>query len=514
MATILLTDPIDFPIGPLRILLKEHAPHYRWQCGEFDEGGAGDKAVFDRPHLILGRSSGEIIMINAALINGPFVKEGVPPHNHHISISNPTIDDDHVADRLRLIICRGLTQYCNDTGMRCQLLPGGAWLDAQALREALALVTGGVSLTSLDTLGAVSPQTPVAAMAFQEPPTSNFSAPVTPAVWPSHFAEPIVDDAPPSRFSAPVSPSICAEPAPNPAPNEAGPAGLPSLIVMLEARLNLDWAEIGALITEIDPDGGWQVKCEPTGRGFLLGRGGMIALLNPEAPVAADLLNAAFDRSWWIEGDRAHIAAHRSQLIISSTIEQDAPFADKSAVARIMSLIACISAHSAGVTGVLNAGVGIVHEPEAMADMLATLAEGEIPIPIWTDCAWHGQEDGDVSLSTTGFAAFLGHEIEVWHAPAAAQTVQDTVSGLMRYLLSEGPVIEHGDTCGATEDGRAITCTHLDSRAERAEPAKALIITFGAEEGAAPAPPELAEPAESITEEPHRVFGGFGRKGL
>jgi hypothetical protein len=487
MTVILLNNPVEFPIAGIRALLKEHAPLFRWQCGDRDYGGSNDTALFDRPHLIMGRSGDDIVMINVALHATPFEGGGAdcPPHRMHIMISQPTIDDDEVANRLRVLICAGLIQHWHDSAIRIRLKVGGRWLDAPMLRDMLVLLAKGA--------------------AYDFPPASD-------------------------EDYAVIAPISVAAPPPTPpssTPSSSAPTGLASLTLMLDGPLALDWPQIGELIAELDPDGGWSVNGEANGRGFLLGRGGMIALLKPEAPVPGHLLDEAFARSWWLEGDRSRIINHHGQLIISATVEADAPFADKLAYARIMSLIACLAANSAGVAGVYNVGIGTILDPASVADMLSIVACAEIPIPLWTWCAWHSLDDGNVSFSSGGFEPFLGYEIEVWNAPVAASFVQEKVSGILRYLLDQGPVIGHGDTCGATEDDCAIRCFLGDSRVDRNHPTCAIFIEFGLDPVAQPVPDEPVPvpvapvsfaPPRAPTPPPtgfgRRAAGGFGRKGL
>jgi Domain of unknown function (DUF4261) len=483
MTVILLNNPVEFPIAGIRALLKEHVPLFRWQCGDRDQGGSSDIAPFDRPHLIMGRSGDDIVMINVALHTTPYAGNGAdcPPHSMHIMISQPTIDDDEIANRLRVLICAGLIQHWHDSSVRIRLKDGGRWLEAAMLRDMMVLLAKGA--------------------AFENPPARE-----------DHHAPAV------AVLTAPIN---------VPTPPSTAPTGLATLTLMLDGPLALDWPQIGEAIKELDPDGGWTVNGEANGRGFLLGRGGMIALLKPEAPVPSHLLDEAFARSWWLEGDRSRIINHQGQLIISATVEADAPFAEKLAYARIMSLIACIAAKGTGVAGVYNVGIGTILDAASVADMLSIVACAEIPIPLWTWCAWHSLDDGNVSFSSGGFEPFLGYEIEVWNAPVAASFVQEKVSGILRYLLDQGPVIGHGDTCGATEDDRAIRCFLGDSRVDRNHPTRAMFIEFGLDPVAQPVPDEpVPAPETPVSYTPprapappptgfgRRAVGGFGRKGL
>jgi hypothetical protein len=385
MAVILLGERIEFPTATVRAHLREHAGHYHWQCGERDEGGTSDKDSFDRPQLTLGRVGGDVVMINAAQHDAPFADGGeVPLHRHYITISHPTLDDPYLANRLRFAFCLGLIQNKMDAAIRCQLLPGGAWLDANQMRDAVALVANGAEFSSLGQPGSTE------------------------------------------------LPSVAAFVAPQPAESPQ----LAPLILLLSDRVALDWAQIAELIDELDPAGRWHVKCEPHGRGFLQGRGGMIALQNPDAPLAGPVIDESLSRSWWFDGDTAAAASHRSQLIISSTFEDDAAPQDQQAAIKIVSLIACIASHHDAVVGVYHAGHGTIFSPASVVDMLVTVADNEIPLALWTKRA--------LAVAQVGAASQPGSVTE--HVPEPApesefESVPEPTPDLPAPCLPSPPIV-------------------------------------------------------------------------
>ena len=475
MAFIFLSDPIEFPIGAVRALLREFQPHFRWQCGDLDEGRATDRASFDRPHLITGRSDSGLIMVNVSLEYARLEGAEWPRHGVHIRISDPTTDDDHIANRVRIIIGAALANFAAELCVGVQLQDGDDLLDLVGLRAAMALVADGVPLDECD------------------PPVVDLLQTCPDAI----AAEP----------DAPLTSQTAA----------AHAVQLLPLILLLNGGVMLDWGTIGRQIKELDLPGSWEVRCEANGHGFLMGRSGTIGLMNPVAPLAQKQLNDALVRSPAASKNWQAITTHNSQLIISATIEDGADFAGVQGVVRVMSLIAAVAAHDACVVAILNANTGILHEPGDIADMQPAIAQGDIPLALWTHCQWHSTVDNNVSLSTTGFAPLLGYEIEVWNAPSAVALVQEKMSFLLRYLVDNGPVIGDGDICGVTAGDRAIRCFHRESRAVRAEPVPAMIVEFDLplfDTAARPRPAVVPKSAEPPTNPPPRIARSFGRKGI
>ena len=469
MAILLLSSPIEFPIGAVRAALRTHAPHYRWQCGELDEGRPSDRASFDRPHLITGRSATDLVMISIA--QEPFTVPGeeLPDHASHITLSHPTIDDVHMANRLSVIIVNALADFASTAVVAAQMGAAGQVFDRDGIRNAMNLVVSGVSVDVLE-LSTLEPDAPLDA------------APVS--------AEQVVSDS-----------SLCLSP----------------IILLLNGSLSFDWSAMGTAITELDPTGDWAIKCDANGRGFLTGRGCMIALMNPAAPLDEAVLHHAVSNAADFGGDLRAVAQHSSQLIISSTIEESAEFVDKQAVARVISFITAVAAHDACVAAVLNARCATLHNPTAVADLQASIAHGEIPVMLWTRCDWHSVRDDAVSLSTSGFAPLLGYEIEVWNAPCAAALVREKVAFLMRYLLDNGPVIGDGDICGVTAGDKAIRCFHRESRAQADSTDPVMCVEFGLplfDTRAQLRPQSTPKAPEPVVSPPPRPIRGFGRKGL
>jgi hypothetical protein len=238
----------------------------------------------------------------------------------------------------------------------------------------------------------------------------------------------------------------------------------------------------------------------------------MVVLWSP-LPMGAAAIDDACLRSFWFDGDRARVARHRQFI----TLQIDSPddYADRLLTAKIATLIIGAIASLPQASAVLNNMVTTIFSPEMAKNQVGILHSDELPIQLWTWTAPNSMEDGNVCLTTGGFAPLLGFEVEVWNAPHAVSFVADKLSETLRYLLIKGPVIAHGDTIGSEPGDRSIRCFFGESRVSRPQPTKAMFLEFDTKAVAQPRP-DLLVPSLARDHEPPplRRAGGFGRKGL
>lgn len=534
MAIIVFTQPVPFPIAPLRQVLNAQLPLYKWQIGEADDGGAKTMAQWSDHQLIAGRTDATVLFCELFARPEPLAGDA-PVHSWHLEIRRPTTDNDMIAHRVLLLIA-SVVMVPDDAAL-CQLLPGGGWLSRdETLRAAKALLAGE-SLEKLAHFGR---------------PASTFAG--SRAAAPAATASPRGE----GRYSGlsqeqalrlgdmdetmarilhekgmgEIADGMGLTKPPAFAHELPQPDRLPTMVLLAREPLILDWGQVGDGLRAIDPAGDWQVGQTGISHGALLGRGATIRFDTGQAPLPAYLLAQAQARSHGLtEEDKRTIATHR--LHHSVTVDLDTRAADFLAVrqvAKVATLLIGLAAKRHGCVGLFNAGVGTVMPVDRVYQQIGILGSDEVPITLWTWAAFHSIEADAISISTGGMLPFTGYEVELWNAPGTLEQVAERLNGVLRYLLINGPVIIHGDTIGDHASDRSTRCFLGDSRADRGErTVPAMLLEFDAPEVARPKAdmprPDSPPPAPPLAPPPvpartaptglvRRPPGSFGRKGL
>lgn len=473
MAIILYNRAGMLSAGRLRARLADALPLRRWICGEDDDGTPGQTIVLRGHQLICGRGPGAPLFVELRCVDAPYVAPGetLPPHAGYIRLPPPTTDDPAEADIATALIVEALMDP-QAGGAWCQLTPDGGWMAAAALGDLPARLRSGEKLAH--SAGSRSP--------------APDRRPVAPAF---HSELPRTDR-------------------------------LPTLLALLApgTRISLDWPTIAQGLDYCDPDGDWRVDPRGDGGATLSGRHGRIAITPHAQPMPADWLGLAIGRSFWlptgapVDTLRQHIACLAVASDSDTTTLGPIPTRQLAkAMSMALLLIAQDLARDGHLSGLANAAHATLYAPSQMEAFARAMAEDEVPIPLFVATAFHATTPGAISLSTAGLMPFVGREVEAWNAPGDIDSVGDRLSNVLRYLLSEGPVLRHGDTLGTSPGDRGIRVLMGTSRADRpyagGQPIPALWLEFGE---ARPYPPR-AQPSGMAVGGVRRP-GGFGRKGL
>ncbi len=436
MAIVAFSQPVPFPIGPLRDLLTEHFPEFNWCCGDHDTRDARQTAAFAAQQLIIGRSADDVVMVE--LKAGDGAVRALQPGQWHVEIGRPTTEDAALAGQLTALIASGL-MGSDRILARCRFDQGGNWLDGDDLARVVERLMAGEDLSIAVEYG-------YSGGAFE----------------------------------------------PRPPPRRDGLGGstpdrtMSAMVLLLRQRIAPDWSLLESLAQRVDPGGGWH-QVTRSGDTVLIGRGSFIAVRDTAQPYSFD--SGGWTRSIWFKGSRTEVEGHRRHVLVQAAIDTaDADWEAVRHTAMVKTMLACILAQLPGVIAAVNHEVGLIFEPRHMKDHLSILETGHLPIALWSWICPHSAEEGNFCLSTTGLAAFLGHEVEMWNAPVTQAVAEERIDGVMAYLLAKGPVIAHGDTVGNTEHDRPIRCFLGASRAQRPEPMQALFIEFDDAEDVVPRP--------------------------
>ncbi len=275
---------------------------------------------------------------------------------------------------------------------------------------------------------------------------------------------------------------------------------LGSFTFLLDRSMAVDWAKMDATLNEYDCDGEWRTIAVPQGMGFMAGRTKVIMIANPMAYDPQEVVRC-LKRSHWFDGDLGAVSTHTGYLTL--LIDSPAEYPDKLAVAKTLTLLIGLLARQTGVVSVMNDTVGTIFSPAMVEKLVGVLHSDEIPIQLWTWTAPNSLADGDVSLTTGGLEPFLGYEVEVWNAPLSRDVVAERMSGVLRHLLINGPVLGHGETIGTSREDQSTRCFFGTSRADRPTPVRTLFLEFDLDCAAhprkdLPLPPELRPAATPI----------------
>ncbi|MGZ8998189.1 MAG: DUF4261 domain-containing protein [Allosphingosinicella sp.] len=479
MPILLLNRPIAFPVAAIRKALSAQLPEMAWRVGEEDSGAADQSVPLDRTQTILGRAKEAMVLIAVEQRHCAYEPANghVPPrHRLHLSISRPSTDDDEVARLITLIIGASIAA-AEDDSASLQLEPGGNWHGMIDMKALLRSAEDDPGLAQRDLVG--TPES------FDREQADESTAPPAETL-------PVADSA---------------------ATTEAETlGGLASFSILLDGDVFIDWPGIDDVLRKIDPEGGWTSIASPGGLGFVTGRSNIVILWSP-LPMDAAAIDDAYLRSFWFDGDRARVARHRQ--FVTLQIESHEDYADRLMTAKIATVIVGAIASLPQAAAVFNHEITTIFSPEMAKRQVGILHSDELPIQLWTWTAPNSMADGNVCLTTGGFAPLLGFEVEVWNAPHPVNFVAERLSETLRYLLIKGPVIAHGDTIGTEPGDRSIRCFFGESRVSRPRPTKAMFLEF---DTGAVAQPRKDLPLPSLAQDfepsPIRRAGGFGRKGL
>lgn len=498
---------INFPAGRLRVLLAQLLPELTWTCGEDDDLSPQCSFPIRREVLVRGSGGGHSLFVVIRAETGA----AEAPHGLVLTIDPPTTDLPGLPDRLRAVIAVALTE--GESAGRGELAPGAGWLDARRLRQALAGVVEGQSLTrAAEDFAAVAVAQPAAPVA---PASAGSGGPGRT----SDLARLPFDDLIPHERSKRLGYDVIglaqtersmAEAMQGtglaeisgfaPPPAFAGELTrrdrLPTLMILYDSPPTIDWAKLGEGLASIDPQGNWQVL---PGQG-LTGRGARIALEQHGAPIPAYLTEIALWRSFWCKSGEPlrRLRHHRCWLSIASDLDcETVDYADVRQTAKAMVMTMAVLSKAGPCAGIHVPALGSIFTEDHLNELVGPLFQDEVPIRLFVWNAFHSTQSDAISLSSAGMLPFVGREVEVWNAPGTLEFVGEKLNGLLRYLLINGPVMRDGDTIGAKAGDRSVQVFHgeSDQRSARPQPVPVLLMEFAGPDRAERPRPDPAVPA-------------------
>ncbi len=489
MAIVVFTQPLAFPIAPMREMLTKHLPDYKWLIGEEDDGGPETMSRWKDHQLITGRAA--VGPIFCEVFTRPNLFAGdAPAHSWHLETKRPTTDDDALANCITILIC-AVSMMLDEHSM-CQLVADGPWLDHDQMGTATQSFLAGTPFEQVAQIGRPAAAANTAARSdgrYADLPPDRAA---TLASMDETMARQLHemgwgDIADGMGLTKP--PSFAHE---TPRDN-----ALPTLVMLSTDPLFLDWLRIAEGLKAVDSGGDWRVEPSGPNTGRFCGRGATVTVSCDNRPLPAYLTAQGLSREHFLTQEhRAQINSHRCQLIISVDLDtRAADFMDVRQTAKAVAMFMALPSTNPDFVGLFNAGTGVAKPAERVRDSIAALHQDEVPLAIWTWVAPDSVVTDAVALSSAGMRPFTGYEVECWNAPGTIAQVGDRLNGVMRYLIINGPVIKHGDTIGDSAGDKSTRCFMGVSKAQRGEEGiPAMHVEFDGQRGAEPKPDAPVSP--------------------
>ncbi|AZZ92699.1 DUF4261 domain-containing protein [Hahella sp. KA22] len=217
-----------------------------------------------------------------------------------------------------------------------------------------------------------------------------------------------------------------------------------------EPRISLANIEAFALENWTDVDA-FKDATEEEGAISFTVRDSIVAIGIMPAPIPWSDLEGPCSTSCLWANAKEEISGHQYHLVVAVSSEA---LSSVEAAILLTQINAALLAVVQGAIGVFWSHASLLIPRDVFIEFaLSVLPEGS-PVPIWVDIRVGPGEQGASTGFTTGLAAFGMMEIEAIDAPESMADLKDRLTGLVDYLLQNGPVIKNGDTVGEDENER------------------------------------------------------------
>lgn len=152
------------------------------------------------------------------------------------------------------------------------------------------------------------------------------------------------------------------------------------------------------------------------------------------------------------------LGKHTSHLIVVVT---GAPW-DKIETSLFLTKVVAFVSSSVSACGIYWGGGTLVHTVALFADIAFSMSREYLPLYLWIDFRLTREDDGSLTLFTTGMRQFDFMEIEIVRTRTEPDAVIDRAFNIAHYLLDKGPILLDGHTIGMTMDEK-IKVKHVPS---------------------------------------------------
>jgi hypothetical protein len=167
-----------------------------------------------------------------------------------------------------------------------------------------------------------------------------------------------------------------------------------------------------------------------------------------DAPIPWDDLEQACAHAWYWPEAAKLMQEHRAHVLVVVLSNSE----DRVGVAMLLTNLVAAVASSSDATGICWVPAALVHPADAFLSASRERDREYLPLYLWVDFVIQERQDGSYALFTRGLSEFNLMEIEVHGSRKAPEFLLDRVFNVAHYLLENGPVLEHGETIGLSED--------------------------------------------------------------
>lgn len=166
------------------------------------------------------------------------------------------------------------------------------------------------------------------------------------------------------------------------------------------------------------------------------------------APISADELRAPCAAAWYWPEAQQTLQAQRGHLLITATSQSADAIELMLSLTRVVAAVAQASA----ALGIYLPGAKQVHKVEDFVSEAEGATRELLPLYLWIRFTLADEQDGSITLTTSGLADLELMEVEFPRARLDAQTLMDRAFNIAHYLLDNGAVLENGHTIGISAE--------------------------------------------------------------
>lgn len=187
---------------------------------------------------------------------------------------------------------------------------------------------------------------------------------------------------------------------------------------------------------------------------FVLGDESVTVMLLPSQYPLDELEGPMQTSLLWPQDDPIErVRKHQTHLLIAVTGGQGDPIRRR----MLLTAVTGLAARQQGVMAVYWPEATHLVFPPLFAEMAAETADSEAPpLWLWLDLRVFLNNDGTSGLFTTGMQPLGFMEIEIPSIEMEPGELREWVLDIVYYLLEKGPVLNDGDTIGASEEQRIL----------------------------------------------------------
>jgi hypothetical protein len=182
---------------------------------------------------------------------------------------------------------------------------------------------------------------------------------------------------------------------------------------------------------------------------FSFGKAFVAIALMP-GPIAWQDLEERCNRSWlWPDAEKT-LKRHSQHFVL--TLESELAPRERAILLTKVCASALVNCNAA--LGVVYGEAGILARKDIFRDMAAESLRTSLPTELWVECTVAKDGDDKSQGFTKGLAA-LGHpELEAKGLPMTPLRLHSRLTGVARYLVEHGPIIQEGDAIGESAEER------------------------------------------------------------